>query len=436
MLFKQPPSYKTTVALISREELALSIDVQVKLQRASGTVIGFECHLSTAEQDAMAPQPGPALNEDQTLEYDEKHLADLQALYRPLQRQLARLSGPLDQKLTRLFRADIATLSARKQVSEIEHLTKKLASLNQQIACFTLRHIPEPRLIDVNQLIEKISRQLERLFPSSITIERELDKDVAAVRGDADLLVHAIGNLCKNAMEAMPNGGVLVIKSQRIENDQDQEFVLIVISDTGHGFTEEMRDALFEPFHSTKKSIGAGLGLAAVYGIIKGHGGSIGVKSEQAKGTTISMSLPALIKTGSDDKAYGGEDDVSAGRILIIDDELEIAEATAMALRRDGYTVFTCTSCEDAFKISDQISGDLDLFILDNQLVGTTGAACAKELISKNPKTPMLFYSGADDDPDLMSFIKRTGAGWLKKPFSTQDLLSLVNSLILQSQND
>ena len=436
MLFKQPPSSKTTVALISREELVISIDVQVKLQRTSGGVIGFECHLSLSEQETIEPQPTQAVEEEHALEYDEKHLADLQAVYKTLQRQLARMVGPLEQKLTRLFQAEIENASTKKEVAEIEHLTKKLTLLNQQIACFVLSHIPEPAPLDVNKLIEKISRQLERLFPKSITIEKELDSALAAVHGDADLMVHAIGNLCKNAMEAMPNGGILKIKTRRMQDGGDQERVSIIISDTGHGLAEEIRHALFEPFHSTKKNIGAGLGLPAVYGIIKSHGGAISVKSEQAKGTTFSMFLPAFAQTDSEEEEAGIEDDVSAGRILIIDDELEIAEATAMALRRGGYTVFTCTSCEEAFKISDQIGMTMDLFILDNQLVGTTGAACAKKLISKNPKTPMLFYSGADDDPELMSFIKRTGAGWLKKPFSTQDLLALVNSLILKNNND
>jgi CheY-like chemotaxis protein len=203
--------------------------------------------------------------------------------------------------------------------------------------------------------------------------------------------------------------------------------ISIIIRDAGIGLTESVRTHLFEPFFSSKSRIGAGLGLSAAYGIVKSHGGSISITDTPGQGVTVTISLPVMQAAQRDEMQ-------PKGYVLIVDDEQEIAEATAMTLRREGYAVFTSTSCQDAFRLFEQVGAKIDLIILDNQLGSTKGTSCAQELLSRAPHLPILFYSGADDDLELMAFIKNIGAGWLKKPFSSHELLSHINSLIVKKK--
>ncbi len=419
MLFHEKPGTQTSVALVLKDESTIQVDVQVNVQRTSSGVIGFECLLSIGKRDSESEQTEPNLPAPE-LKYDEKRLAELQAHYQLMQARLAHITTPLSQKLEKFFHVKVQDESIKRELSDIQRLLKSLSHLNQQLACFVLKRAPQREATDVNQLLTRMASQLKKLMAESISINIKIEDDLPPVLVNSELLVHAIGSLCKNAIEAMPSGGTLVLGA-RLKNSDNVE---LFVADSGPGFDASVHNNLFEPFCSTRKNINAGLGLPAVFGIVKSHDGDISISSEKS-GATVSLIFPA-------DTSRKEKVDVK-GYVLIVDDEQELAEVTAMALRRAHYGVFTCTSCEQAFDVIGTVGHKVNLFIIDNQLVGATGVTCAQGLMAKAPNIPMLFYSG-EDDLELMKFIQQVGAGWLKKPFSAKELLARVDSLISEKK--
>ncbi len=427
MLFEVPHGTTTSVAVNLKDGTAVQVDVQVKVQRTASGIVGFECLLSPAENLEPSSED-ETTQHSSTLYFDENHLETLQKSYHFMQREISHITSPLVKKLGKFFAVDVKDEAIKKELSEIHRLTKSLTHINQQLACFALQNAPDRESIDLKKLLQKVAAQLENRVPSTITIQTHLTQ--GRIFANPELIVHAVGNLCKNAIDAMPNGGTLTIETRLDDINDEKDHLSICIGDSGPGIPHKIQKSLFEPFSSTQKHPGAGLGLAAVYGIAKSHGAHVSVWTREKRGTTIFLRFPIETKPAKNESSRHVMD--AASYVLIVDDEQDIADVTAMALRRAGYGVFTSATCDDALNIIKMLSDKIDLIILDNQLVGTKGVTCAQDMLSTFPKIPILFYSGADDDPELMSFIKQTGAGWLKKPFTAKDLLAKVNSLILE----
>lgn len=423
MLFEAQPAATTSVALILKDGTTVQIEAQVNVQKTAAGIVGFECQFTPAEQSQRDSENENIQYTDTSLTYDKKHLADVQEHYRRLQHQLTRTITPLTYKLDKFFKVQVDDPAIKQELADIQQHTKALSHLNQQLACFALKDAPDCTTVDVNALLKNIASQLGKWAPPSITIKTLLADNPATLSANSELLVHAIGTLCKNALEAMQGSGTLLLQTRCAPDKID-----IIITDSGTGFPTSIQRHLFEPFHTTKTSINAGLGLAAVYGIVKSHHGEISILRENDR-THVMLQFPAATDSAEQKTPAHNTVDVK-GYVLIVDDEKEIAEVTAMALRRANYGVFTCGTCEEAFDVIDKVGHKLNLFILDNQLVGTKGTTCAQDMLSKAPDIPILFYSGAENDLELMDFIKHIGAGWLKKPFSAKELVLKVDSLI------
>ncbi len=425
LLFQAQPGTSTSVALMLKDESTTQAEVQVNLQRTSSGIVGFECLLSAPQNENKTVQRDEPDTEPSIVHYDQDHLAALQSSYRLMQHQLTHIVSPLTHKLDNFFNVDISDETIKRDVADIHRYSKALTHLNQQLACFVLQEAPDREVVDVNPLVIKIAEQLKKLAPPSVTIQAQCDEKAPHVSINSELIVHAVGNLCKNSIEAMKNGGTLLLGT-RSRSSNGKTHIAIFIKDSGPGLSPSMQNYVFEPFHSTKKNPFAGLGLPAAYGIITSHGGTISVTSQN--GVTVSLVLPAFADVSRDGDSNKDKVDVK-GYVLIIDDELDVAEVTAMALRRSNYGVFTCTTCEEADDVIKKVGHKLDLFIIDNQLIGIKGIACAQDLMAKAPDIPILFYSG-EDDPELLAFIKQSGAGWLKKPFSAKELVHKVDALV------
>ncbi|MBN1480176.1 response regulator [candidate division KSB1 bacterium] len=434
VLLQEGTTSKTSAALIARDGSHMTADIQLIIQRTKAGIIGFECHLSTEDREALALEELDTTAPEQYLSYDEQRIMGLRNIYAPLQQQLAALVNPLVSYLAQFFDADTGNVRIKKRLAEIRALSNSLSTFANQLRFYTQKKLPDMTQTNLNELVKNIARKIERLLPEEIALEVNLGQLVETVALNPEHIVHAVGCLCKNAVEAMPDGGLLSLETHMSPARNNQEMVTISIKDTGMGFPNAVQDRLFEPFVSTKSTVGAGLGLSAAYGIVKSHGGHLCIKSRHAEGTTVFIYLP-IVQAGNQTVQEDKPSETSVkGHILLVDDEQNLAEATAMALRREGYAVFTSNTCEDALAIYNKIGDKIDLIILDNQLVGASGKKCAQDLIKKSPRISILFYSGADDDLELMAFIRSIGAGWLKKPFATQELLARVNSLLSRNK--
>ena len=401
-----------------------SIPLYIKIYHldTQSTMFGFECHLSTFDKEQEQIEVKITRKFVPILSHDEKRLTELQSEYTVINNQIGRVITEIEQKVDALYGMNVQDSKLYKAVADVKKLAVLLSGIRQQLAYFALKEAPNRNHIDLNRLVANIAKNLKKFLSEPISIQTILEPSNPFALIDQDLFVHAIGSVCKNAIDAMPKGGTLILETRATERE-----VKLIISDSGAGFLEAHERKLFEPFYSTKDRVGAGLGLAAAYGIIKSHGGTLSIAHSPGDGVRVTISLPV---TRNDQSPETGKERGARAVVLIIDDEQDIAEATAMTLRRSGYTVFTSASCREAFLLIEEIGDTLKLIILDNQLGNTKGKDCAQDVLEKLPNVRILFYSGADDDFELMSFIQKVGAGWLKKPFSSQELVAKTNSLL------
>jgi len=264
------------------------------------------------------------------------------------------------------------------------------------------------------------------------------------VRGSADQLNQVLMNLAVNASHAMANGGTLRMETANIQLDagyrrlhpdvQPGEFVLVVISDTGHGMDWQTQQRIFEPFFTTKKvGEGTGLGLSVAYGIIKDHGGHIVCESKVGEGTAFKIYLP--VQTAAAEAAVaepkanlaknGGSE-----TILIVDDEAPIRSLLQRSLTKLGYTVISAVDGESALLGFHEAKDLIRLVVMDLGMPGMGGWECLKQLRVSNPQLPIFLatgYGGAD----LQERAREEGAVRLiNKPYQLEELFRNIREVL------
>jgi len=333
--------------------------------------------------------------------------------------------------------------SHHEALQKIHHSAKRGAELTRQLLTFSRKVQSERRPLDLNQEVEQVKNLLERTIPKMIEIELHLDKTPAIVSADPIQVEQALMNLAVNAMDAMSDGGKIIIETERATFDEEfckthlgarpGEYVLLTISDTGHGMNKEIREHVFEPFYTTKEvGKGTGLGLAMVYGIVKTHEGYILCYSELDSGTTFKIYLPALVQSGhwreageEDDQLKGGDE-----TILLVDDEKYIRELGVELLTDVGYEVFTATDGEGALQLYRKEQQRIDLVILDLVIPGMGGKKCYEEILKINPQAKILIVSGYSVNGPGKEAMEAGAKGFVGKPFDVSHMLTTVRDIL------
>jgi CheY-like chemotaxis protein len=211
------------------------------------------------------------------------------------------------------------------------------------------------------------------------------------------------------------------------------EFVLIAVSDTGHGMDAETRRRIFEPFFTTKeKGKGTGLGLATVYGMIKQTGGDIWVYSEPGRGTTFKLYFPRVAESASDlaegdaclANRAGGE------TILVVEDEKAVRELTVRMLQQLGYVILTASSGVEALEIGQTHQGTIHLLLTDVVMPAMSGRHLADQLLVERPGTKVLFLSGYTENTVVHHGVLDAGVNFLPKPFSRESLAKKLREVL------
>ncbi len=356
-------------------------------------------------------------------------LADLQRHYKNVRLQFSQIAETLADNVSKIYLESLRNDESKKRYASIKRIADISAYIDRNLAYFTQEKKLNFAPTDINYIVGEINVRLQQFLPVNVELKANFEKSLNKVSADQDMLVHALGAICKNAIDAMPGGGVLTLETAM---DESTDNVLIAINDTGIGFSNNVRKRLFEPFFSTKRSgMGKGLGLAAVYGIISAHHGSLTVENKPGEGTTVKVLLPAIVDNEEKQKVYEEEPSSHKGFVLVIDDEMDIAEATAMTLTREGYFVITSTSCSDGVAMFEMYRDEIDVVVIDNRLGESSGLECARQILNIDADAQFVFYSGADDDFELTGFIKKSGAGWLRKPFKTKELIAQIEKQLV-----
>ena len=333
-----------------------------------------------------------------------------------------------------------------RELQEVIRASKRGAELTQQLLTFSRKVESKRRPLDFNQEVGELQELLERTIPKMIDVEFKLADNLKMVNADSVQLKQVLMNLAVNAKDAMAEGGKLLIETQGVTLDQEfcrryaevkvGDYVLLSISDTGHGMDKGTLEHIFDPFYTTKEvGKGTGLGLAIVYGIIKSHEGYITCYSRPEEGTTFRIYLPTiepetvpvdvLIAPEPEGLARGGNE-----TILLVDDEEFIRELGVDVLGRVGYTVLTASNGENALELYRQERARIDLVILDLIMPGMGGNKCLEELLKIDPHTRVLIASGYSPDAPTKGALDTDAKGFVSKPYDTRQLLQLVREIL------
>ena len=324
---------------------------------------------------------------------------------------------------TELVMDDVRDDKVKRGIQIIEQAALDAAKTVKRLQGFARIRVETFDQLDVNQVVKDVLKmvesrrgELEQTKGISIKVEQELG-NVGQVSGDAAELREALLNILFNAMDAMPTGGKLTVKSL-----QDEDWVQISITDTGMGIPENMKNRIFEPFFTTKASKGSGLGLSVTYGIIARHGGMLKFDSAVGRGTTFHIRLPMAVEAVKKETKKGKAAAAKFANILVVDDEPEVLKALGLNLEHFGHWVKGFTSGAEAVKAFKD--GNYDLVITDLGMPGMSGWDVARAIKEIQPDMPVLLITGWAIELDEEQ--KQIVDGIIAKPFSRDSISSAI----------
>ncbi len=326
----------------------------------------------------------------------------------------------------------------QENLKGLREASEKAAALTRQLLAFSRRQPVEQRVIDLNESISGLLRMLHRLLGNDVEVRTGLHPDLPTVRLDPNRLEQVLVNLAVNARHAMPDGGVLTIRTEPVtvadQAPAEHEvppgvWALVVVSDTGVGMDSETLGRIFEPFFSTRGvGEGTGLGLATSYGFVQQSGGYIFVDSAPGKGTTFSVYLPAHLEREVDLGPAPEAGETSGDEtILLVEDEGKVREVLRRILEGGGYRVLAAPTGDAAIEVAAGYSEAIDLLLTDLTMPGLKGTEIAAQLSEERQGLRVLYMSGYRNEAVPL---KGEGPLCLQKPFSATVLLRAVRRVL------
>lgn len=327
---------------------------------------------------------------------------------------------------------------AREDMNEVLRSAQSAAQLTRQILVFSRKQVIQPQLLELREVVDGISKLIERLLGDTIRVSIVLDESPTVVRLDRSQLEQMLVNLAANARDAMPNGGEFHLSIAVVTTDANAaassaktagDWVVISARDTGVGMTAEVKARVFEPFFTTKeRGHGTGLGLALAYGLVEQAGGHIMIDTAPGQGTTVMVYLPNMREAASPTRK-GGVQPVETfipARILLAEDDTAVRVTAARSLAQAGHFVQACLDGEAALRALED-GAEFDLLLTDVMMPGMTGTRLAQEVRVRRPGIGVLFMSGFPDDQRMLDGLSVSSEAFLAKPFQLDDLLRAVN---------
>jgi PAS domain S-box-containing protein len=369
---------------------------------------------------------------------------------------VGRLAGGISHDLNNLLTAIAAyadlllmelpeTNPMNPQVGEIKHAVEQAAQLTNQLLAFSRKQVLQPKVLDLNGVVDSMDRMLRRLIGEDIELDIIAGAEGGRVKADPGQLEQVILNLAVNARDAMPQGGKLTLETADVNLDEEHAlehielnsgpYVMLAVTDTGCGMDEETQSHIFEPFFTTKEhDKGTGLGLSTVFGIVKQSKGGISVSSKPGRGTTFELYLPRVMDALEKAEPDRGpaESLVGSETILLVEDETSIRKAVRQALQRSGYRILEAPNPGEALLISEQHTGLIHLMLTDVVMPRMSGPDLAERLEPWHPEMKVLYMSGHAEKNILQEEILPQGVAFLRKPFTIVGLLGQVRRVLDQ----
>ncbi len=320
--------------------------------------------------------------------------------------------------------------------------SERAANLTRSLLSFSRKQVMSPKPVNVNEIVLTIEKLLRRLIGEDFELRTVLNPEDIMILADSGQIEQVLINLCTNARDAMPGGGVItlaistaVVRSQDLPDQNAHKpgaYAVIVVSDTGTGIDARIRDKIFDPFFTTKETgKGTGLGLSIVYGIMKQHNGFITVDSSPGTGSRFKLYLPlieaptAASRQGSAPRPQGGTE-----TILLAEDDDEVRKLIRLVLEGNGYQVIEAVDGQDALAVLSRQNGDVDLLLLDIIMPKKNGKEVYDTVKSKNAGVKAIFMSGYTADIIDKKGILAEHLNFIPKPIIPLDLLALIRNVL------
>ncbi|HWP05589.1 MAG TPA: ATP-binding protein [Polyangiaceae bacterium] len=384
-----------------------------------------------------------ALARSETLRREQAERARAEAEIRSIESRQLEIVGRLAAGIAHDFNNNLTSIMGcaellRYEAGENHELTElvdgimqaslRSAELTRQLLAYSRKAQMLLAPTDLHRLVDDTVSLLRRSIDPKVTVLTELSADGPVVAADRTLLESALLNLLVNACDAMPNGGTLRIRTLSTLSSladaraKARRAVVLEVSDTGRGMEKNLLPHIFDPFFTTKPvGHGTGLGLAAVAGTIKAHGGTIDVESQLGQGTTFRVHLPCTDESPSS-RPESGTVQRGTGAVLLVDDDAMVSMTAVATIKSFGYSVTHASDGKAAIELLRKAPQHYRLVLLDLRMPGLSGEETFDALRALNPELRVLIWSGYGADQDVAAMLRRGAAGFVQKPYRVAEL--------------
>jgi PAS domain S-box-containing protein len=434
---------------LSLEQPGSSVDVHARVKHQNGTWRELEGVFTNLLSD---PNVGAIVNNYRDV--TERRQLERQFLHAQKMEAIGRLAGGVAHDFNNLLtviigHVELSTTAmasptrVRRDLEDIRTAARRGAALTQQLLAFARKQVILPQTIDLNELLQRVDTMLRRVIGEDIDLLTQAAPGLRPVKVDPSQVEQVLLNLAINARDAMPRGGRLTLETADVRLDDSYvqqhpevavgDYVMLAISDTGVGMTDDVKAHVFEPFFTTKdQGTGTGLGLATCYGIVRQHGGHLWVYSEPERGTTFKLYFPAASGVPSEQREMETARTLMTGSetILLAEDDEAVRGITRDVLRQCGYVVLEAGDANEALRAEAQYGEVIHLLITDVVMPRMGGEELAQQLTMRRPSMKTLFISGYTETALIHQETLYNGAAYLPKPFTPQELVAKVRVLL------
>ncbi|HSO73518.1 MAG TPA: PAS domain S-box protein, partial [Blastocatellia bacterium] len=414
-----------------------------------GNRVDVETRLTLVHDDQGHPKSVLVINTDVT----EQRRLEAQFLREQRMESIGTLAGGIAHDINNILSPILLSVrmlqmrfedeASQRLLTVLQNSAERGGVMVKQVLEFARGVEGERIVLQLKHLIKEITKTLSETLPKSIEVECFVPAGIWPITGDPTQIHQVLMNLCVNARDAMPQGGVLSVKAENISIDESYarmildampgQFVLITVTDTGTGISPAIISRVFEPFFTTKEQgKGTGLGLSTVLGIVKSHGGFVNVYSEAGRGTQFRAYFPAA-ESSLTTQAREERPDVPLGHgelVLVVDDESAIREITRSTLEAFGYTALTASDGTEAVALYAQHKAAIAVVLTDMMMPYLDGTATIRALQKITPSIKVIASSGLADDGKAAEAANLGVKTFLSKPYTAEELLKALAEVL------